>query len=41
MGMLLSQLVQSLRNIENDRIKAAIAMVDGANNIEVVSVVFS
>lgn len=33
-GMLQSHSVQSLPSIENDRIKAAIAIVDDANNVE-------
>lgn len=37
LGMLLSQFVQSCRRIEKDRIRAAIAMVDGAKSIDVVS----
>ena len=36
-GMLLSQSVQSCLRTENDRIKAAMAIVDGANSIDVVS----
>ena len=33
--MLLNQLVQSVRNMEKDRIRAAMAMVEGANSMEV------
>ena len=36
-GMLLSQSVQSCLSTENDRIRAAMAIVDGANSIDVVS----
>ena len=36
-GILLSQSVQSCRSTENDRIRAAMAIVDGANSIDVVS----
>ena len=34
---LLSQSVQSCLSTENDRIRAAMAIVDGANSIDVVS----
>jgi hypothetical protein len=33
-GIHLSQSVQSIRRIENDKIKAAIAIVEGANSNE-------
>ena len=36
-GMLLSQSVQSCLRTEKDRINAAMAIVDGANSIDVVS----
>jgi hypothetical protein len=36
-GMLLSQSVQSCLRTEKERIRAAMAIVDGANSIEVVS----
>lgn len=38
LGMLLSQSVQSWRSMEKERIRAAMAMVDGAKSMEVVSV---
>lgn len=37
LGMLLSQSVQSCLRTEKERIRAAMAIVDGANSIDVVS----